>query len=213
MPDPNTPVSHAFSELPARAVQKRFAQRPTLSFVLASALRERLAEHYPGLDVDPIRIKLASPESSGGWTFELLIHVFIKQLLTPSPPDFTLRDSRPFFLTQALPSRLDTPVAPHVDMQVVARIIAELPLTLYIDFQQALADFWNQADESGINHWQWLAGVLNNQLKVASLLPSSLREEQRQILSQVAAWPDRVERMAQTGVVYAWFLETTLGQD
>lgn len=214
MPDPTAPVvSQAFSELPARAVRSRFAQRPTVASVLGNALRQRLEEHYPSLNVDPTQIKLASPEPTGGWTLKPLCQVAIEHLLAPAPPDFTPRDSRPFFLTLKPPSRLDTPTAPHVDMQVIARIIAQLPLTLYIDYQQALADYWNQTDESGTSHWQWLGEFLNSQLKVAALLPSDLSEDQRRMLSQVAARPDRMERLDQAAyTIHAWFLETTLGK-
>lgn len=211
-PLPAATVPEPFSEWPARAVQEHFATRPTLMSVLAKALKQRLLERYPTLDIDLFRVKLARPYPSGGWTFELLLQIAIEQLLNPTPPNFTPRDDREFFLTQNPPMRLKPLSSPRIDMQVVARLIAELPATLSIDYQQALADYWNQTDNDGTNRWQWLGNFLHSQFKVMALRRPDMNEEQQQMLSEVAAWPDRIERMPRAaGTVYAWFMETTLG--
>ncbi|WPN44937.1 dermonecrotic toxin domain-containing protein [Pseudomonas sp. P8_241] len=214
MPNPNTLSPFAPSQLPARAVQERFSQRPTITSVVANTLLARLKEHYPTLDFDPMAVKLASPHASGGWTLKLLIEVAIEHLLAPAPLDFSPRDPLPFYLTLNGSKRLNTRTAPYLDMQVVARILADLPLTLYIDYQQALVDYWNQTDENGVSHCQWLSEVLKGQLKTAGLRPSNLNEAQRQALLQVANTPDRQERNARPGrSVDAWFLETTFTKE
>ncbi|MEK1836077.1 MAG: DUF6543 domain-containing protein [Pseudomonas sp.] len=211
---PVAPVPPPFSQLPARAVQQRFASRPTLLSVIINALRDRLLEHYPTLDFDPIKIKLASPAVGGHWDLKPLSQVVIDHLVNPQMLDFTPQDSRAFFLTQVPPKHLDTAAKPHVDMQIIASIIAELPSTLYLDYQQALADYWSLTDDSGISRWQWFSEFLHDQLKAAALYASNLSDEQRDMVRQVTDWPDRVERSPKTSkTVYACFLETTLGKD
>lgn len=213
MSDPATDPAVPPSEWPARAVQAHFANRPTLAPVLAEALKQRLLEHYPTLEVDLSALKLARPHPSGSWTLEPLLQTAIKQLLKPEPPDFAPADDRACYLTQDPPSPLKARSTAPIDMQVIARLIAELPATFHIDYQQALVDYWNQTDSDGNNRWEWLGTFLHSQFKMTALRQSVLSKEQQEMLAEVADWPNRIERLPQgAGRINAWFLETTFGQ-
>ncbi|HCS41964.1 MAG TPA: hypothetical protein DIW52_03930 [Pseudomonas sp.] len=67
MPDPTPPaISTLPSQLPAQAIHKRFANRPALFSVVFNALRNRILEHYPTLEMDLRAVKLASPPPPEG---------------------------------------------------------------------------------------------------------------------------------------------------
>ncbi|TVT83558.1 dermonecrotic toxin domain-containing protein [Pseudomonas sp. H3(2019)] len=208
MPDPNTPaLSTLPSQLAAQAIHKRFAHRPALFSVVFNALRDQILEHYPTLELDLRSVKLASPNSSGGWTFQLLLNVAIEHVLNPQLLDLSPRRELPFYLTQKIPSRLKTPAPPYlIDMQVIAEIIAALPSTIYIYFQQALADYWSEADVQGNSCWQWLGEFLNGQMTAAATR-ADLTQTQRDMLSLIATWPERLKRSSGSD---AYFIETTL---
>ena len=212
MPAANTPASTMPpSQLAAQAVHQRFAHRPSLFSVVFNALRDRMLEHYPTLEMDLRSVKLASPHPSGGWEFQLLINVAVEHVLNPQLLDLSPRHELPFYLTQKIPSRLKIPEPPYtIDMQVIADIIAALPSTIHIYFQQALADYWSATDARGISHWQWLGEFLNGQMTAAASRPD-LTQTQRDMLSLVAAWPEHVKRSPlATPPTYASFIETTL---
>ncbi|VVP03935.1 hypothetical protein PS850_03012 [Pseudomonas fluorescens] len=212
MPAANTPASTMPpSQLAAQAVHQRFAHRPSLFSVVFNALRDRMLEHYPTLEMDLRSVKLASPHPSGGWEFQLLINVAVEHVLNPQLLDLSPRHELPFYLTQKIPSRLKIPEPPYtIDMQVIADIIAALPSTIHIYFQQALADYWSATDAQGISHWQWLGEFLNGQMTAAASRPD-LAQTQRDMLSLVAAWPEHVKRSPlATPPIYASFIETTL---
>ncbi|VVN79054.1 dermonecrotic toxin domain-containing protein [Pseudomonas fluorescens] len=215
MPDPNTPaLSTTLSQLPAQAIHERFAHRPALFSVVFNTLRERILERYPTLELDLLTTKLASPHPSGVYTFELLTSVAIAHVLHPRLLDLHSHRELPFYLTQKIPTRLKPAVLPHIDMQVIAQIIDALPATLYLYFQQALADYWSEVDSDGISRWQWLAEVLNGQVTAAAAGRSHLSQTQQDMLSLVAACPDRLKRISgTTPFTYAYFIETTLTRD
>lgn len=216
MPDPNTPaLSTTLSQLPAQAIHERFAHRPALFSVVFNALRERILERYPTLEMDLRAVKLASPDPSGGWTFQLLSNVAVNHVLNPQLLDWRPQHDLPFYLTQKIPSRLKTKVPPYViDMQVIAQIIDALPSTIHIYFQQALADYWSEIDAQGDSRWQWLGDFLNGQITAAAAARADLTQTQRDMLSLVAAWPERLQRLSRsTPATYAYFIETTLTRD
>ncbi|WP_339499342.1 dermonecrotic toxin domain-containing protein [Pseudomonas silesiensis] len=216
MPDPNTPaLSTTLSQLPAQAIHERFAHRPALFSVVFNALRERILERYPTLEMDLRAVKLASPDPSGGWTFQLLSNVAVNHVLNPQLLDWRPQHDLPFYLTQKIPSRLKTKAPPYViDMQVIAQIIDALPSTIHIYFQQALADYWSEIDAQGDSRWQWLGDFLNGQITAAAAARADLTQTQRDMLSLVAAWPERLQRLSRsTPATYAYFIETTLTRD
>lgn len=213
MPASNTDAKSTLpSQLAAVAIHKRFAHRPSFFSVVFNALRDRIMEHYPTLEIDLRDVKLASPHPDGGWEFKLLSNVATEHVLNPQLLDLSPRRELPFYLTQNIPSRLKSPAPPYIlDMQVIANIIAALPSTLYIYFQQALADHWSESDTQGSNRWQWFGEFLKGQMMAAAASRSDLDPTQRDMLSIVAAWPERLARLSRsTPVTEASFIETTL---
>lgn len=217
-PTSDTVLSQALfpdrSNVPAQAVAHQFATRPTLRQVAGRLLSASLLELYPTLPLDMAVTRLATPNQRGGWDLKLLLDVALDYLGNDTPLDFagTVNERR-HFLTNQPPQRLtylaDTPLEPS--MQGVESKIRELASTLAIGLQNALSDYWNEADETGVNRWQWLGDLLATGLNsAASLLPDSHREH-RAALYQLTRHPDRRERqlMHQAGdFVHAYCLET-----
>lgn len=212
MPASTTPASAtAPSQLSAQAIHKRFAHRPTLFSVVFNALRDRILEHYPALEMDLRAVRLASPQPSGHYEFRSLANVAIEHVLNPQQLDLSTHRELPFYLSQNIPNQLKPPTLPSIDMQVIAEIIAALPATIHIYFQQAVADYWSAPDAQGISHWQWLSEFLNGQMTAAAAARPELTEVQRDMLSSVATRPERRERMARAAPFTAVdFIETTL---
>lgn len=212
MPASNTLTpSQPPSQLSAQAIHQRFANRPSPFSVIFNALRDQIHEHYPTLEMDLRSVRLASPTPSGHWEFQLLANVAVQHVLNPQLLDFSPRDDMPFYLTQKIPSRLKTPEPPYtLDMQVIAKIIASLPSTIHLYFQQAVAEYWGSTDAQGTSHWQWLSEFLTGQMTAAAASQSDLTPPQRDMLSLVAAWPIQVERLPRaTSPTAACFIETT----
>lgn len=214
MPTPNAPaLPTALSQLPAQAIHAHFASRPALFSVLANALRDRILERYPTLELDMLTVKLASPTPSGHYTYQLLMEVAIAHVLNPQLLDLRSKRELPFYLTQKIPSILKPAALPLINMQVIAQIIDELPASLYLYFQQALADYWSALDSHGQSRWQWLGEFLNGQMTAAAADRSDLTETQRDMLAVTAAWPGRLERLPRSRpTTYAYFIENTLSK-
>ncbi|MBV4455953.1 MULTISPECIES: hypothetical protein [Pseudomonas] len=205
MPTP-APLT-ALSQLPARAVHNHFATRPRLVSVVFNALNSRLLERYPALKLDLTQVKLASPTVAGGFTLQLLLNVAIAHVYNPQLLDFAPRHGRSLFLTEKPP----VPLSAEIDMQVIAQIIDEVRSTLYIDYQQAVADYWNALDSHGHSRWQWLGDFLQGQMVAAATAQAGLSDLQRDMLATVAAWPELDTRLPRsTPATYAYFIESTL---
>lgn len=208
---PTSPLP--LSQLPAKAVHERFATRPALYSVLSNALRSRLLEHYPTLALDLLNLKLASPSPSGAYTYRLLMNVVIEHVLNPQLLDLHSRRELPYYLTQKVPNILKPATLPLIDMQVIAKIIDDLRLSLPLYFQHDLADYWSAIDAHGNSRWQWLGDFLNGQMTAALAGRSNLNDTQRDMLSVVAAWPTRLERLPHSSpTTYAYFIESTLAR-
>ncbi|HCS41963.1 MAG TPA: hypothetical protein DIW52_03925, partial [Pseudomonas sp.] len=96
-------------------------------------------------------------------------------------------------------------------MQVIAKIIDALPSTIHLYFQQALADYWSEADAQGNSRWQWLGEFLKGQMTAAAASRSDLTQTQRDMLSLVASSPERLKRLpGSTPATFVYFIETTL---
>lgn len=204
------------TEAPAQAVARRFASRPTLRQVVAHVLQASILEQYPTLPVNLEVTRLATPNQSGGWDFRLLLDVALEFLATDTRLDLSAEiDSRPYFLSNQIPSRLyyeaQGPRRPA--MAVIQERILALAGTLGTHLQNALSDYWNQQDERGCSHWQWLGDLLASGLSsAASLLPVE-QAAARDALYELARHPDRRQREAvpyPEGFVHAWCLETRL---
>lgn len=212
MTEPNTPSSNsAFRQLPALAVHERFATRPALYSVVFKALRSRMLERYPSLNLDLLAVKLASPQANGEYTYPALMEVAIAHVLNPQPLDLHTVRERPYFLTTQPPAVLKTGDGQPLDMQVVAQILDEFPASLYLYMQHDLADYWSQVDNHGNSRWQWLAEFLNGQMIAAAASQSPLSDVQRDMLAVVAAWPAQRERLPRSSpATYVYFIESTL---
>ncbi|KTC23125.1 hypothetical protein AO391_03640 [Pseudomonas marginalis ICMP 9505] len=200
----DTPM--ALGLLPSQAIHEHFATRPALFSVVFKALRASIRARYPALEFDLLTLKLASPTPSGGYAFPLLVNVAVAHVRTPQLLDLRPRGEMPFYLSPAPGSGLA-----DIDMQVIAQIIDELPGSLYLHYQQDLADYWSETDNYGSSRWQWLGEFLNGQMTAAAAGPSRLNETQRDMLAITAAWPVRLERLRHsTPTTYAYFIESTL---
>lgn len=211
MPTPNT--STPLGQLPAQAVHQRFATRPALYSVVFNALRSRLLERYPSLELDLLAVKLASPTPSGAYTYRPLMEVAIAQVLDPQLLDWRSKRELPYYLTQRPPAILKPAALPLIDMQVVAGIVDQVRASLYLHFQHDLADYWSAIDSHGRSRWQWLSEFLNGQMTAAAAGQSSLGKNQQDMLTAVATWPVRVERLPHSSpTTYVYFIESTLSK-
>lgn len=214
MPPPTTsPMPSGLEQLPAQAIHARFATRPALFSVVFNALRSRILERYPSLKLNLLATQLGIPTPSGHYMFKALMEVAIEHVLKPQLLDLHSQRELPYFLTQDPPKILKPEAPPLIDMQVIAQIIDELPSSIYLHFQNDLADYWSTLDSHGSSRWQWLSEFLNGQMTAAAAGPSDLTETQRDMLAVTAAWPERVERLPRsTPATYAYFIETTFSK-
>lgn len=210
MPDPTPIPSTAVEQLPAQAVHARFATRPALYSVVFNALRRRILEQYPTLKLDLRSVKLATPHPEGHYTFPSLMEMAIAHVLNPQLLDLHPHRELPHYLTQQ-PPRILKPQPPGlIDMQVIARILDELPESLYLHWQQDLADYWSETDSHDRSRWQWLGDFLRGQMTAAAARSSHGDETQRDMLAVVAAWPVLQERLPRsTPATYVYFIENT----
>ncbi|MDO9346635.1 MAG: hypothetical protein Q7T99_24500 [Pseudomonas sp.] len=215
MPAPTLPPSPAaFSQIPAQTIHKRFSSRPSLFSVVFNTLRDRILERYRTLELDLLTTRLASPTPSGSYTYPLLTNIAIAHVVNPQLLDLRSRRELPFYLTQQIPTTLEPSAPPPIDMQVIAQIIDELPESLYLYFQQALADYWSAIDSHGQSRWQWLGEFLNGQMTATAAGHSGLTDLQRDMLTVTATWPELLERLPRsTPTTYVYFIETTLSKD
>lgn len=196
----------ALSPLPSQAIHAHFAARPTLFSVVFKALHAGLRQRFASQPFDLLTLKLASPTATGGYAFPLLVNVAVAHVLNPQLLNLRPRGEMPFYLSPAPGSGLA-----DIDMQAVAQLIAELPGSLYLYFQQDLADFWSATDSHGSSRWQWLGEFLQGQMSATASSPSTLSDTQRDMLAVTCAWPGRLERLPRsTPTTYAYFIETTL---
>ncbi|AZE83718.1 hypothetical protein C4J98_2305 [Pseudomonas orientalis] len=211
MPQPILPASTStFSHLPALAVHTHFATRPALYSVVLNALRTLILERYPSLKLDLPRVQLATPHPDGHYTYRPLMEVVIDHVLNPQWLDWHTQRELPYYLTQKIPDILKPAPPQLIDMPLIARLIDQLPGSLHVYFQQALADYWSETDSHGSSRWQWLADFLNGRMTAAAAGQSSLGDTQRDMLNVVATWPMLNERLPRsTPPTFAYFIENT----
>ncbi|MCK3853681.1 DUF6543 domain-containing protein [Pseudomonas sp. W2Jun17] len=208
MPTPSTPTT--LSQLPAQAIHAHFATRPALYSVVFNALRDRILERYPSLKLDLATVKLAIPHPDGVYTYRSLMEVAIAHVLNPQLLDLRPKHGMAYYLTQQIPTILKPDAAPQIDMQAIASIIDELPESIHLYFQAALADYWSETDSHGSSRWQWLGEFLNGRMTAIAASQSSLNPTQRDMLRVVATWPVQAERLPQSSpATYVYLIENT----
>jgi len=211
MPDPITTRPSTFNQLPSQAVHEHFATRPALYSVVFNALRNAILARYPSLELDLLRVKLASAHPDGHYTYQLLMEVAIAHVLNPQLLDWHSKRELPYYLTQNVPNILKPATLPLIDMQVIAQIIDQLRASLFLHFQHDLADYWSAIDSHGNSRWQWLGEFLKGRMTAIVAGQSSLTETQRDMLKVVASWPVLASRLPHSSpVTYVYFIETTL---
>ncbi len=107
-----------------------------------------------------------------------------------------------------------------LDMQVIEKLLLELPSTAPIGLEDALTRYWN-ADIGPARKpmplsapaalAQWLSDTLKNMLHIQGLQQPGLTEPARETLAQIVRWPDREQRFSHNvPPVYAYSLESTV---
>jgi hypothetical protein len=200
--------------LAAKAVARQFASRPTLASVVQTLLSGAIRERYPSLTIDLSLTHLAIPLATKGWKFQSLMDVVLQYLGSDGPLDFRDRHDLFYYLSDELPKRLTLAGASQekLDMTVIEGLIRDLPSTLPIALQDAVAEYWNQDADSGLSRWQWLSDMLLSTLRAGTLRQADLDEFSRQTLDQLIGTPDREQRVARYGdnAVFAYGLMTQI---
>lgn len=191
----------------AHAVSARFADRPALETVIRQQLAAAIGAQYPTLTIDLSRTRLARPQRRS-WLLQPFMPVVQDALASGIALDFSDVDNVPWYLSDEPPKRLKLPglTGEQLNMRVIARLVGELPQTLPIALQNALAEYWDAG------HWRWLAHVLMDTLRVSALRHTGLDAQAQEAIDQLVAIPDREARIARhgQGVVFAYGLEVTL---
>ena len=191
----------------AHAVSARFADRPALETVIRQQLAAAIGARYPTLTIDLSRTRLARPQRRS-WLLQPFMPVVQDALASGIALDFSDVNNVPWYLSDEPPKRLKLPglTGEQLNMQVIARLVGELPQTLPIALQNALAEYWDAG------HWRWLAHVLMDTLRVSALRHTGLDAQAQEAIDQLVAIPDREARIARhgQGVVFAYGLEVTL---
>ncbi|MCF5096034.1 hypothetical protein GIW58_14675, partial [Pseudomonas gessardii] len=191
----------------AQAVSARFADRPALETVIRQQLAQAISDRYPSLILDLSRTRLARPQRRS-WLLQPLMPVVYDALARGVALDLNDIDGSPWYLSDEPPKRLKLPglTREKLDMQIIATLIDELPQTLPIALQNALAAYWDTGN------WHWLAEMLADTLHVGALRQAGLDEQARQTVEQLVATPEREARIARhgQGAVFAYGLEVTL---
>ncbi|NVZ55722.1 hypothetical protein HX797_05545 [Pseudomonas edaphica] len=209
MPTPSSPM--ALSHLPAQAIHAHFATRPALYSVVFNALRSRILERYPTLKLDLSTLKLAIPHPDGVYTYRPLMEIAIAHVLNPQLLDLRPKRELAYYLTQQIPTILKPDAPTLIDMQAIASIIDDLPESIHLYFQAALADYWSETDSHGSSRWQWLGEFLNGRMTASATSGSSLNPTQQDMLRVVATWPTQTERLPKSSpATYVYFVENTL---
>ncbi|WP_431481115.1 dermonecrotic toxin domain-containing protein [Pseudomonas thivervalensis] len=202
----------------AQRVSLQFASRPTFEQVVQRVLEQALKEKYPWLSIDLAKTQLATPDGVGrGWHFQPFMAWVLEYLALGTPLDLSPQGNLDYYLSDNVPRRLwsgnEKP-----DMNVIKKLLLELPWSVPIGLEDALTRYWNtDLDASGqsgtkITRWGWLSDVLRNTLNSRGLQQPGLSEPARAALDQIVRWPDRDRRFNRhnQAPVYAYSLETRI---
>ncbi|VVQ00254.1 dermonecrotic toxin domain-containing protein [Pseudomonas fluorescens] len=167
---------------------------PTLNEVASHLLRQMLKEQFPGLDIDPDKAVVGSPQwqviddevQSGPIRYESLTHALVSHGLNGTTVDYIEGDH---FLT--LEPQADDQVQLAVSIEQVALTLNEAVALLFIEFQGRQLSFWNQrVDERP--RWQTLSDSLRKALNVNQV--KGWDADECTMAREVFADPDRTSR-------------------
>ncbi|MFC6300890.1 hypothetical protein GNF76_16060 [Pseudomonas sp. CCM 7893] len=198
-----------------KAVDAQFLTRPSLRSVVTRMLTDSLKEQFPALSNPLSDLCLALPRDGGGRALHPLLKVALKHIADGSLPDLSVRDNLDGYLSDATGTRLTAPTNGHApyDLNVVEALIRELPLILFVGFQDALTEYWGQDSNAGGSRWHWFAGLLQGMLRTSAIRQSGDNAQQLQILSTLANYPTREARAGlpwPDNSIHAYTLETQL---
>ena len=193
------------------AVRAQFANPPALESVARQMLAAAIAQHYPSLQIDLERTRLAVPDSQGSWSLQPFMGKVLDYLGRGIELDWRPINGQQFYLTDNAPDWL-RPEGGELDMKVIATLIQELSWRLPIGLQTALSDFWGEPSDTGISRWAWLSDTLKDTLRMSALLQPDLSDRAREVIQQVINAPVFEERIRQYGeqAVHAYWLQPTL---
>lgn len=205
-----------WSKVLAQAVNTQFSARPTLRSVVSQRLHDSIQEKFPSLPVDIATLRVAEPSRPGAWNLKPLIDVALAFLASGMTVDFSDKHSSEYYLCNSdTPQKRITFSNAQIDMHVIAALINELPVVLFIELQSALTDFWQQNGDTGISRWQWMGDLLRTSLRNSVQRSRDLSDDHLQLLNSVLDYPDNREReyLNLSGeALHAYTLETTLIQ-
>ena len=202
-------------------VSQQFAGRPTFERLTQQMLEQAIKASYPSLAIDLARTHLAMPDAAAqGWSFKPFMPLVLDYLALGTPLDFSSNGNFDCYLSDTIPRRLRPDVG-NLDMKVIGKRVLELPWTVPIGFDDALASYWNTniasspKPDSGVRNsrWLWLSDSLKNRLHIHGLKQPGLSEPAREALDQIVRWPDRGQRFSHNvPPVYAYSLASNLTQ-
>ncbi|MGO4323590.1 dermonecrotic toxin domain-containing protein [Pseudomonas sp. KB_12] len=203
----------------AQNISQQFASRPTFEQVAQQMLEQAITAKYPSLTIDLSKTQLATPNAAArAWNFQPFMPLVLDYLALDTPVDFSSRGHLDCYLSDSVPHRLWSGDE-KLDMQVIKKLLLELPWTLPIGLEDALTRYWNTdisthaQTDTHTSRWQWLSDTLKNLLHIRGLQQPGLTEPARETLDQIVRWPDRKQRFSRnTPAVYAYSLESTLTQ-
>ena len=214
MTDPNSlPPAHPTRQV----VEAQFLTRPTVRSVTTQLLALHLAEKYPPLAAPLDDLRLAVPREGGGRALLPLLDVALTHMADGSFPDVLPRGGLDSYLSDATGTRLryDANGPRDYDLEVIEAVIRELPLILFVNFQDALANYWSQDSDAGGSRWKWLAVVLQGALLDSAIRQVGANAQYLNVISALNRYPDRSTRARQPwpdNAVHAYTLETQVTQ-
>ncbi|WP_455826825.1 hypothetical protein [Pseudomonas graminis] len=189
-----------------RAVLHQFAERPTLRSVVTQLLCASVRETYPLLATPFDQLRLALPRDGGGRSLEPLVDVAMGYLANGRFPDLSTREGLDAYLGDATGTR--APEGAYA-LGGIQGLICALSTLAPAAFQDALAQFWGQPDDS--SRWAWLSQLLRDNLRTAAIRQFGADSPALQRLTALADYPERhvrANRLWPENAVHAYTLET-----
>ena len=134
-----------------------FALRPTFQGVIAQLFKSLLQDQYPNLDTGSAVLWIAEPLANQprGFRFMALADVLMQSYIDATPVSLIKGFHR---LTTDLTVLAPQPLP--VDLEQVKKLVNDCAPLVVDVYQQALAQFWSEANPQSISPFQWLQEVL-----------------------------------------------------
>lgn len=181
-----------------------FALRPTFQGVIAQLFKSLLQDQYPNLDTGSAVLWIAEPLANQprGFRFMALADVLMQSYIDATPVSLIKGFHR---LTTDLTVLAPQPLP--VDLEQVQKLVNDCAPLVVDVYQQALAQFWSEANPLSISPFQWLQEVLQVGLHVTIPL-LDLPNEQSAALAVAAHFPFKTARskMAEETPLHTWLV-------